>query len=518
MDARPELRPKLVDRLRADLLAADFTVGRLELLWGPEAAAALGRAHRVPARRALDLLVEFDPAAVLARLFVLGLPVAVADAAMALPSLELAGAVQLGLCRWQGETVVATVDLRPYSFTDSWGAADWWLASDLGELTLGSALPPDHVLGVGGATLTLAGLQLERASALTLDLGTGCGILALHASRHSGRVIATDISRRALDFARFNAALNEVRNIEFRVGDMFAPVAHDRFDYIVTNPPFVITPRRPGIPAYEYRDGGRVGDAVVAEVVAGAALHLRPGGVAQFLGNWEYRADQDGLERMGGWIDDAGLDAWVVERELQDAPQYAQTWIRDGGTRAGEQSDALEDAWLDDFAERGVTAVGFGYVLLRRPATAGAPALRRLERLYGPLSSGLGAHLAATLDAFDWQASIDDAGFARSLLTVAPDVTEERHYWPGDEHPAAMNLRQGGGFARSYPLGTALAAVVGACDGELSVGAICAAVSQLLEVDERQLIAEVLPGLREFVTVGILRSESTASAGRAQRE
>jgi len=60
--------------------------------------------------------------------------------------------------------------------------------------------------------------------------------------------------------------------------------------------------------------------------------------------------------------------------------------------------------------------------------------------------------------------------------------------------------------------------VVGACDGELSVGAICAAVSQLLEVDERELLAEVLPGLREFVTVGILRSESTAPAGRAQRE
>lgn len=513
MDARPEL----VARLRADLLAADFTVARLETLWGAEAGAALARSHRVPARRALDLVVEFDPAAVLARLFVLGLPVAVADAAMALPSVELAGAVQLGICRWEGEAVAPTVDLRPYSFVDEWGLADWWLASDLGELALGSALPPGHVLGLGGASLTLAGLQLGRPADLALDLGTGCGIQALHASRHSGRVIATDISHRALDYAKFNAALNEISNVEFRQGDLYEPVSHERFDYIVSNPPFVITPRGPGIPQYEYRDGGRVGDALVAEVIAGAARRLRPGGIALLLGNWEYHSaadpgplgdpDEDGLARVGETIVTAGLDGWVVEREVQDAPLYAQTWIRDGGTRPGTEADRLEDAWLDDFRDRRVTAVGFGYVVLRAPAGGDrAAALHRLERLTGPVAPGLGGHLASTLDAFDWQASLDDSEFAKARLVVARDVTEERHYWPGDEHPAVMNLKQGGGFARSYPLDTVLAAVVGACDGELSVGAICAAVSELLEADERQLLAEVLPALREFVTVGILQA------------
>jgi Methyltransferase small domain len=511
MDARAGLfdRSELLGLLRQDLLAADFTVGHLDALWGVEAAAALARAHRVPARRALDLILQFDPAAVLARLFVLGMPVPVADAAMALPALELEGAIRLGLCRWDGEMVAPAMDLRPYSFTDNWGEAQWWLASDLGELALGGALPEDHVLGVGGASLTLAGLQIARASDLTLDLGTGCGIQALHASRNSGHVIATDISQRALDYAALNAELNGIRNIEFRLGSMFEPVVGERFDYIVTNPPFVITPRTQGVPTYEYRDGGLVGDAIVAQVVAGAAAHLRPGGVAQLLGNWEYRAGiEDGLERIAGWIDTAGLDGWVIEREVQDAALYAQTWIRDGGTRAGDEADRLEDAWLDDFGARGVTGVGFGYVLLRSPQTGVTTRLRRLERLDGPVPSGLGAHLGATIDAADWQASLDDAAFGRCMLTVAPDVTEERHYWPGDEHPAVMNLRQGGGFARTYPLGTALAAVVGACDGELSVGAICAAVSELLEVDAAELSAEVLPMLRELVSVRMLLPET----------
>ncbi|MDQ1546705.1 MAG: hypothetical protein QOH69_1609 [Actinomycetota bacterium] len=509
----PSVRPELIAPLADDLRSARFSVERLDELFGEEAAAALTRGHRVPARRALDLIIEFDPAAVLGRLFVLGLPADIADVALALPGLELEGAVELGLIAVGDIDCRPLVDLRPYSFTDSWGAAEWWLASDLGELALGGALPEDHVLGVGGASLTLAGLQLGRASNLALDLGTGCGIQALHASRFAGRVIATDISQRALDYASFNAELNGIRTIEFRLGSMFEPVERERFDFIVTNPPFVITPRADGVPSYEYRDGGRVGDAIVAEVIAGAATHLRPGGVAQLLGNWEYRAGEDGLDRIGGWIDAAGLDGWVVERERQDAALYAQTWIRDGGTRAGVESDRLEEAWLDDFEARGVTAVGFGYVVLRAPFDGlrhrSSTPLRRLERLDGPVATGLGAHLAATLDAYDWQASLVDEDLGRAKLVVAPDVTEERHYWPGDEHPAVMNLRQGGGFARSYPLGTALAAVVGACDGELSIGAICSAVAELLEVDASELRAEVLPTIREFVTVGILGRAET---------
>lgn len=499
----------LVAALRADLLAADFSVPRLKSLWGDEAEAALHRGHRVPARRALDRVAEFDAAAVLARAFVLGMPVDLADLARALPTLGLAGAVELQLVgAGAAGAVSAAMDLRPYSFTDAWGETNWWIASDLGELALGGALVESHVLGVGGASLTLSGLMIDRPARSVLDLGTGCGIQALHASRHAGRVVATDISERALDFARLNAALNGVTNIEFRLGNLFEPVAGERFDHIVSNPPFVITPRSEGVPAYEYRDGGMVGDALVAAVIAGLAGHLEPGGVAQLLGNWEYRDGTDAFARVSAWLDDTGLDAWVIEREVQDAALYAETWIRDGGTRGGEEFDRLVDAWLDDFEQRGVTSVGFGYLMLRRPSD-GVATLRRLERLEGAAARGLGGTIDATLAAHDWQASQGDAALGRAMLTVAADVTEERYYWPGDEHPAVMNLKQGGGFARSFPLDTALAALIGACDGELSIAAICAALAELLgteesPIDADELLAQLLPTVRELVTVGVL--------------
>ena len=68
-----------------------------------------------------------------------------------------------------------------------------------------------------------------------------------------------------------------------------------------------------------------------------------------------------------------------------------------------------------------------------------------------------------------------------------------------------ITLRQGGGFARTVESGTALSALVGACDGDLSVGAIVGALAQLLDVPEDDLRAELVPRVRELVRCAILR-------------
>lgn len=518
---------ELVALLRADLEATGFTVESLEALWGADAAAALHRGERVPARRVLDARRTGHGAsaalAALAELFVLGLPVPAVDAAGALPSLGLEGATRLGLVAREagGSSVRARLDLRPYAFTDAHGEGHWWIVSDLGELALGGPLGEQHVLGVGGASMTLSGLMLPTPAERVLDLGTGCGIQAMHASRFASQVVATDISARALRLARFNVELNGIDGVDFRLGSLFEPVAGERFDRIVSNPPFVITPRVAGVPEYEYRDGGLVGDAIVEAVMRGAAEHLRPGGVAQLLGNWEYRDEGDegdALDRVRGWTGEA--DHWIVEREVQRVTEYAETWIRDGGTRPGTAHfDRLYDAWLDDFERRGVREIGLGYVLLRRPSGSSAEGARgargarstrlaRVERRHGPLGvspGGLGVHLAECLVAHDRQGRLDDSALAATRLTVAGDVTEERHYRPGDEDPTTMLLRQGGGFGRVIELDTGLAALVGACDGELTVGAIVAAIAQLLDADEAALAADLLPAVRALIDDGMLR-------------
>jgi methylase of polypeptide subunit release factors len=512
------VRPDLIPLLRNDLGHSLFTVERLSGAgaWGRSGGAALFRGERVAARRALDDRVPRDEreraSDTLAKLFILGYPQPLLEVERALPTLGTAGAASLDLLRVDGDTVHPLVDLRPYSFVDSLGEASWWIASDLGEMALEGPLPEDHVLGIGGASTTLSGLMVPRTVDRALDLGTGCGIQALHASRHARHVVATDISARALAFGRFNAALNLVDGIDWRLGSLFEPVAGETFDLIVSNPPFVITPRAPGVPSYEYRDGGMVGDALVATVVAEAGEHLAPAGVAQLLGNWETGSGaKRGAYSVLDWVarGPVPLDVWVVEREVQDATGYAETWIRDGGTRPGSPAfEHLYEAWLDDFAARGVDEVGFGYVTLRRPQEPASEPEVRVERLLGPLGTvdtGLGSHVLACLDAADRLRQLSDDDLLAAHPRVAGDVTEERHYWPGNDDPTVISLRQGGGFARTVESGTALSALVGACDGELSVGAILGALAQLLDVPEGALTAEVLPRVRELVRDGLLR-------------
>ncbi|MGR2753925.1 DUF7059 domain-containing protein [Agromyces arachidis] len=517
--------PGAVEALAADLGEAGFAVARIEALWergaaadGTHPGAALRRGHRVPALRALaHVATEAPSLATLVRCFILGMPVPTGDLASAMPRLGVDGARGLGLVRVGGGEAAPLVDLRPYAFADAVGEGEWWIASDPGELATGGALPEAHVLGVGGASTTLSGLLIQRREPTTLDLGTGCGIQAMHASRFSDRVVATDVSRRALRYAALNLSLNGIRNVELRHGSLYEPVSADRFGRIVSNPPFVITPRRDGVPSYDYRDGGMVGDGLVEAVLRGAADHLEPGGIAQLLGNWEYRRHGDdlgddlgdGLERVAGWLAEAGLEYWVVERERQDPGEYAETWIRDGGTQPGSREfEALYAAWLDDFAERGVESVGFGYLLLRRPAPGDSARLARAERLHGPLgdaTGGLGAHLSACVAAMDRIGALDDLGLRSARVAVADDVTEERHHWPGAEQPTVILLRQGGGFGRTVDAGTGLAALVGAADGELPLGVLSDAIAHLLEVDPTVLWDELGSAVRELVAGGMLR-------------
>lgn len=521
VESEPDPDPDAVGALAADLAAARFTVAAVEALWERGAAAdathpgaALRRGHRVPALRALGHAApEERSLATLVRCFVLGMPVASAALASALPSLGVERADGLGLVTVEGDRAAPRVDLRPYAFADLAGDGEWWIASDLGELATGGALPEAHVLGVGGASTTLSSLLIQQPVRSTLDLGTGCGIQAMHASRFSDRVVATDVSARALHYARLNLRLNRIRNVEVRLGSLYEPVGGERFDRIASNPPFVITPRREGVPSYEYRDGGMVGDGLVEAVLRGAADHLEPGGLAQLLGNWEYRHDgddlADGLARVTGWLGDAGLEYWVVERERQDPGEYAETWIRDGGTRPGTpEFEALYTAWLEDFSARGVESVGFGYLLLRRPVAGGPGRLARAERLHGPLGDvpgGLGRHLADCVAAMDRIAVLDDEALRAVRVVVADDVTEERHHWPGADQPTVILLRQGGGFGRTVDAGTALAALVGAADGELPLGVLSDAIAQLLEADAAELWEELGPAVRELVGGGMLR-------------
>ena len=277
----PAATPEQAASLRADLADSGWGVEAVAALLGEAADAALRREIRLPALRAVRAALAAgavpSPVAVLTALFMLGEPVPATALDAALPRTTAAGATAIGLV---GEPdgagcVRALVDLRPHEAVDDAGEVRWWVASDLGELVTGRALAPDHVLGVGGAGLTLAGLTPRTRVGTALDLGCGCGIQTLYLLRHAEHVVATDISARALAFTAFNAALAGVSvtgapgaidvdpgadaapetapgtgRLELLRGSLLEPVAGRRFDLIASNPPFVLTPPAVACPSW----------------------------------------------------------------------------------------------------------------------------------------------------------------------------------------------------------------------------------------------------------------------------
>ena len=123
---------------------------------------------------------------------------------------------------------------------------------------------------------------------------------------------------------------------------------------------------------------------------------------------------------------------------------------------------------------------------------------------FGAIPLQVDANSAYTLADIDTLAELDDERLAASVLVVAADVTEARHHLPGAEAPSVIELRQGGGFGRVVEVDPALAALVGACDGDLAVGPLVDAIADLLEVDAVALRADVLPRVRELLFTGFL--------------
>nr|WP_207949967.1 class I SAM-dependent methyltransferase [Nocardioides ochotonae] len=482
-------------RLRSALEAADFTYDAVAELLGPRAHDALARNETTPGVRRT---AGGSPLETLVRLFLLQQTVPRAAADAALPGLVDRLAVE-GLIEQSVSEVAARLDVRPYG-TDAdeplWVVSDLTPGLDGGPQRVG----PDHVLGISSASTSLAQLTLRDQVGRSLDLGTGCGVQALHLARHSDAVVATDVNQRALRITRFNAALNGVADVvEVRDGSFFEPVREERFDLIATNPPFVISPATGE--RLVYRDSGLPGDRVVEDIVRAAPAHLNPGGWCQVLANWVISRDRPWDERLLPWLAD-DCDAFVVQREVLDPAAYVELWLKDAGQHGAADYVRRYDTWLSWFDEQGIEAVGFGWINLRKRA-AGATTNAARELLEWPYD--VEQPVAPAIGAWgDVVEVLDDGIDAGSRLVVRADVQQETIGVPGAEDPEALVLRQQRGLRRARRADTLEAALVGACDGELTLGQILAALAQLLERDPAEVRETYLPVVRDLVAEGFL--------------
>jgi SAM-dependent methyltransferase len=150
---------------------------------------------------------------------------------------------------------------------------------------------PNTTMAMGPTTQMLARASYPQTPVDSiLDVGCGCGVLVLLLASGCRRAVGVDINPRAVALSRINAALNGITNTEFYESDLFSALPGQRFDVIVSQPPFVAL--LPGEHPITYLHGGARGDELPLQVLAQIPDHLSESGIAFVLSDFRVAPGQ----------------------------------------------------------------------------------------------------------------------------------------------------------------------------------------------------------------------------------
>lgn len=432
------------------------------------------------------------PLETLIRLFLTGVPVSVSEAQRALGPLGIDGWREAGLIGVTGDRVEANVKLLPFN-----GLV---LAFDR-PLDLHAGARPNFVMGVGSSTKTLVNAAIRAPEGRILDLGTGCGVLGLLAADGCASVVGTDRNPRAIDFFRFNALLNDIKNVEGRCGDLFEPVAGERFRGIFSNPPYVISPAG----KYVYRDSGCAGDDFCRRLLAEIPAYLEEGGFAQVLCNWIHPKNADWQTRLQGWFEGNGCDVWILHSDTWDPSLYALMWIKGTESEEPRKVESLFNEWMDYYEAAGIEAMSMGMVVLRRASSR--PNWFKISRSPEKMVGPAGAAIQLRIHLLDFlEANAADASLLAQTLRVTALARMEQTCEPasGGWRGIGARLRLASGLVETVNVDPLMANLVGRCDGSRNLGSIVTEINERLDIPSNQFVPACLQVVRSLVELGFL--------------
>ncbi|WP_257161252.1 class I SAM-dependent methyltransferase [Corynebacterium cystitidis] len=408
-------RPTVARALVTTLTNAGFTADGIAAHLGPEVTEALYRGepgvvmHATEDKSALSSLIRF---------FLLRRPCSGAELGELLGARLTASLIdEQFVAPTPAGALCTAVDVRPHSIAGE----NRIVFSDL-DASMTEHIPgPDHVLGVGAASLSLLSATPLNPVDSVLDVGTGSGVQALAQAETALRVVATDVHQRALDLAEATIAGAQIENVELRQGSWFEPVEGERFDRIVANPPFVV-----GLPevGHVYRDSGLILDGATELMVSRAPEHLTPGGSAFMLGSWVHTRQQSWASRIASWLPKRGIAAWVIQRDVADPGMYVSTWLKDESidprSRAGIDRTCR---WLDHLRSNDVIGIGFGWIFLRE--IGDAPTEVTAEEVLQPFTDPLGPEVEEYFRRSAWLRGKSVDEISGSTFMVRPGVARE---------------------------------------------------------------------------------------------
>ena len=413
-------------------------------------AAELPSRHLRNEPRLLDRTREATLLNALLRWFWLGRPQTAEAVASVVPEALLLLLLESGLLQQDGNLLTARAMLLPIE--------NFLVASDHpASIERGDS---EMVLWPNPTSKFLARFAVRRHSRATLDLGTGSGILSLGAAGHSDVVVATDVNPRVPSFVTFNARLNGIVNIEMLMGDGFQPVAGRKFDLILSNPPFFITPKLD----YLFCDNSMELDQLCRHLVKKAPDYLNEGGYMQMLCEWAQVNGQPWEERIAEWLAGTGCDAWVMKGLTQRPEEYAQHRIRETTQDTGRDQE-LYEGYMAYYRDRGVEAIHDGLIVMRRRSGKNWV---RIEEVPKTPNGDLGELVLSTFAAHDLLLEMETD---EKLLAIRPKLAghvrlEQVCGQAGDRwHAESLTLRLIRGFPFHWTVQPLVAEFLASCDG-----------------------------------------------------
>lgn len=439
--------------------------------------------------RLLDRTSAHVPLNALLRWFWLGLPLNTARVTDLIPPEILALMLGARLLKEQGDELLPLVMLL--HFDGFLVASDHASAIDRKQTEM--------VLWPNPTSKFLARFTVRRHSRATLDLGTGSGILSLGASRFSDAVVATDLNERAIACARFNARLNGIENIEVAAGDCFAPVAGRRFDLILSNPPFFITPQGD----YLFCENPMELDGLCRRLAKEAPAYLTEGGYMQMLCEWAQIKGQSWEERVAEWLEGTGCDAWVMKGLTQDPEEYAQHRIRETSQDPSHDAESFS-GYMNYYRHRGVEAIHDGLIVMRRREGQNWV---RIEEVPPTPKGELGEMIISTFAAHDLMQKTDTNEKLLALRPkLAPNARLEQICVQAESQWRAesLTLRLTSGFPFHISLQPFVAEFLVRCDGNRTAGESIQAFAASANAPLERVQGECLTMIRKLIERGFM--------------
>lgn len=309
----------------------------------------------------------------------------------------------LGLLIPRGENWASRVDL--------FEVAGLYFATDHRYMMLPEdQLDEDPVMYIGSDSLGLVCTAPQYSVDRVLDLCCGSGIQGLVASRYANEVISVDINPRAIRFARFNAQLNGVNNIQVRLGDLYQAI-DGQFNTILANPPFVPSPTQ----ELGFRDGGTSGEEILARIISGSANHLMPEGQLFIVTDL---VDVQNYElKLNQWWKGGTAHKLVLSTADRDDLLFSVPHCHAAFNQTVEQYNTKLEQWVNNFHAEHLTAVNFGYILIRQSEAIQSSSyyLRTIHNPTHPIHHEVESY-------FQHCDLLDRADVMNYYLAIAPDL------------------------------------------------------------------------------------------------